>query len=52
MNISEGKSDDLAIVEAMKKRLKLEKKKRGYTISSINNTAVKFVTHILAGRVM
>ena len=52
MNISEGKSDDLAIAEAMKKRFKLEKKKRGYTISSINNFAVKVATHIFARKVM
>lgn len=43
-NISEGKSDDLAIVEAMKEKFKLEKKKRGYAISSINNPVVKVAT--------
>ena len=42
----------LAFVEAMKKKLKLEKKKRGYAISSINNPMVKFVMQILAGKVM
>lgn len=41
VNISEGKSDDVAIVEAMKKKFKLEKNKRGYIISSIKNVAVK-----------
>ena len=43
-NILEGKSDDLANAEAMKKKLKLEKNKRGYVISSINNPAVKVAT--------
>ena len=43
-NISEGKSDDLAIAEAMKKKFKLEKKKRGYAISNINNPTVKVAT--------
>ena len=41
MNISEGKSDDLTIMEAMKKKFKLKKKKRGYAISNINNPMVK-----------
>jgi len=40
-NISKGKSDDLAIAEAMKKKFKLEKKKRGYAISNINNPVIK-----------
>ena len=52
IDISEGKSSDFAIVEAMKKKYKLEKKKRDYTISSINNKAVKVVTQILASKVM
>jgi len=51
-NISEGKSDDLAIVETMKKSFKLEKNKRGYVISHINNTAVKVMMQILAGKLM
>ena len=42
----------MAIAEAMKKKFKMEKKKRGYTISSINNPAVKVVTKILVGKVM
>ena len=42
----------MAIAEAMKKKYKLEKNKRGYTISSINNKVVKVVTQILAGKVM
>lgn len=43
-NISEGKSDDLAIAETMRKKFKLDKKKRGYAISSINNDVVKVAT--------
>lgn len=42
-HILEGKSSDLAIAEAMKKKYKLENK-RGYTISSINNKVVKVAT--------
>lgn len=48
----EGKRTDLGIVEAMKAKFKLEKKKIGYTISSINNKEVKVVTQILVGKVM
>ena len=51
-NISEVKSDDLAIAEAMKKKFKLEKKKRGYAISSISNFVVRVVMWILVGKVM
>ena len=42
----------MAVTKAMKKKYKLEKKKRGYAISSINNKLVKVVTQILAGNVM
>lgn len=42
--ILEGKSSDLANAEAMKKKYKLEKKKRGYAISNIINKAIKLVT--------
>ena len=52
VDISEGKRSDLAIAEAMKKKYKLEKKKRGYTISNINDKAVKVASQILAGKVM
>jgi len=51
-NISEGKGGEFALVEAMKKKFKLEKKKRGYAIFGINNPAVKVATKILAGKVM
>ena len=51
-DISEGKSSDLAIAEAMKKKCKLKKKKRGYGISNISDKAVKVETQILAGKVM
>jgi len=36
----------------MKKKLKLEKKKRVYAISSINNLVVKVATQILVRKVM
>ena len=42
----------MALVEAMKKTFKLEKKKSGYAISNINNHAIKVATRILAGKVM
>lgn len=42
----------MAIAEAMKKKYKLEKKKGGYAISSINDKVVRVVTQILAGMVM
>ena len=42
----------MAIAEAMKKKYKLEKKNRGYMISNIKDKEVKFVTQILAGKVM
>jgi len=50
--ISEGKSSDLAIAEAMKKNYKLEKEKRGYAISNIKEKVVCMVTQILAEKVM
>ena len=40
------------IAEAMKKKYKLAKKKRGYAISNINNKAVKVVTQILESKAM
>ena len=52
MDILEGKSNDLAIAEAMKKKYKLEKKKRGYAISDIKDKVVHVATQILAGKVM
>jgi len=48
-DISKAKSNDLAIAEAMKKKFKLEKKKRGYAISNINNNAIRVATQILEG---
>lgn len=36
----------------MKKKFNLEKKKLGYTISSINNPAVKVATQIQVGKAM
>ena len=42
----------MAITEVMKKKFKLEKKKQGYAISSINNPTFEVTTQILAGKVM
>ena len=42
----------MAFAEAMKKKYKLEKKKRGYTISSIKDKAVHTATQLLVGKVM
>ena len=39
-----GKSSDLALAEAMKIKYKLEKKKRGYTITSIKDKGVCIAT--------
>jgi len=51
-NISKGKGGYLALAEAMKKNFKLEKKKQGYAISSINNPTFKVATQILASKMM
>jgi len=50
--IFEGKGSDLALVKAMKTKYKLEKKKRGYAISSIKDKGVHVATQILADKVM
>ena len=42
----------MAIAKATKKKFKLEKKKQGYAISSINKPTIKVVTQILVGKVM
>ena len=47
-----GKRSDLALVEAMKKKYKLEKKNRGYTIRSIKDKGVHIATQFLARKVM
>lgn len=47
-----GKSRDLALTEAMKKKYKFGKKKRGYIISSIKDKGVCVATQLLAGKVM
>lgn len=47
-----GKSGDLALTEAMKKKYKLENKKRRYTISSIKDNGVRVATQPLARKVM
>jgi len=47
-----GKSGDLSLVEAMKKKYKLEKKRRGYTINNIKVKGVHVTTQLLAKKVM
>lgn len=47
-----GASEDFAIAEDMKKKYKLEKKQRGYIITSIQNKGVCIATQLLAGNVM
>lgn len=42
----------MAIAEAMNRKYKMEKKKRGYTISNIKEKALCMVTQILVGKVM
>jgi len=44
-----GKVGENVLTEVIKEKLKLVKKLRGYTISSISNPVVKVVTQILAG---
>ena len=50
--IAKGKGINLALAEAMKGKYKLEKKKRGYSISSIKEKGVRVVTQLLVGKVM
>jgi len=44
MTISQGKVSDLALVEAMKKKYKQEKLRRGYAICNIKDKAVHVAT--------
>lgn len=46
------KSGDLALAETMKKKYKLEKKQRGYVITSIQEKGVRVATQRLARKVM
>lgn len=46
------KANEHALAEVMKEKLKLLKKPRDYSISSIYDHAVKVATQILAGKVM
>ncbi len=46
------KSSNIALAEAMKAKYKLEKKKRGYSITSIKEKGVRVATQLLAGKVM
>jgi len=47
-----GKGSDLALAEAIKAKYKLERKKRGYAISSIKDKGVHIANQLLAGKVM
>lgn len=47
-----GKSSDLALVEAMKAKYKLENKKRAYAITNIKDKGVHIATQLLDGKVM
>jgi len=46
------KGNDLALTEAMKAKYKLEKKKRGYAISSSKDKWVHVATQLLVGKIM
>ena len=46
------KGSDLGLAEAMKEKYKLEKKKRGYSISGIKDKGVCLATQLLAGKLM
>lgn len=52
VTISDGKGSDFALAKAMKMKYKVEKKKRGYTISNIKDKAAYVATQILTGKVM
>jgi len=43
---------DLTLAEAMKKKYKLEKKQRGYVITSVQKKRVHIATQLLAGKVI
>ena len=47
-----GKRSNLALVEAMKTKYKLEKKKHGYAIVSIKDKGMHVATQLLAGKLM
>jgi len=47
-----GKGIDLALAETMKEKYKLEKKNRGYAISSIKDKRVHITTQLLANKIM
>ena len=51
MQIATRRSD-LVLMEAMKTKYKLEKKKRGYVIASIKDRGLCITTQLLAGKVM
>ena len=47
-----GQSGDLVLTETMKKKYKLEKKQRGYVITSFQDKRVHIATQLLARKVM
>lgn len=47
-----GQSRGLALAKAMKKKYRLEKKQRGYVITSIQDKGVHVATQLLVGKVM
>ena len=47
-----GKSSDLDLAEAMKKKYKLEKNKRGYVISNVKDKGVRVAIQLVVGKVM
>lgn len=47
-----GKSNDLALAEAMKAKYKLEKRNWGYVIASIKYQGVRIATQLLANKLM
>jgi len=51
-DISEWKGTDLVITEAMKKKYKLQNKKRGNAISNNKEKAMCIATQMLAGKIM
>lgn len=47
-----GKDQDHAIEKSMNKKFGLVKGKSGYDINSISDQSVRFMVHILVGKIM
>lgn len=47
-----GKSSDMALIETIKAKCKLEKRKRGYIIASIKSQGVRIATQLLVGKLL